>query len=415
MPDAFRVFAGVDWAQEVHVVCVTDATGRIIEERQVPHEGQALAEMADWLVALASGQADEVAVAIEVPHGAIVDTLLDRGCHVFAVNPKQLDRFRDRLFPAGAKDDSRDAFVLGDALRTDSRAFRRLAVGDPLMLQLREASRQDAELQEDFQRVVNRLHDLLVRVWPELLSLAPSVNEPWLWTLLRFAPTPSAGAALPVGRVRRILREHHIRRVTAEEVAAVLRAPSVHLAAGVREGTAPRIASLLEQLWLLHGQRHAMERRQRELLQALNDEAPAEKGREHQDVAILQSLPGIGVRIAATMLAEAAHALQARDYHGLRTLGGIAPITKKSGKSRQVQMRYACQRRVRTALYWWGMGAIRCDPLSHVHYQRLRAKGQTHGRALRGVIDRLLSVLVAMLKNDSLYDASRRHPAATAA
>jgi len=52
-----------------------------------------------------------VAVAIEVPRGAIVELLVERGFQVFAINPKQLDRFRDRHTVAGAKDDRRDAFV----------------------------------------------------------------------------------------------------------------------------------------------------------------------------------------------------------------------------------------------------------------------------------------------------------------
>lgn len=105
MEQSYRVFAGIDWADETHVVWATDASGQPVGEREVPHRGQALTEMAEWLIALAAGDAEAVAVAIETPHGPIVDTLLDRGCHVFAINPKQLDRFRDRFSPAGAKDD----------------------------------------------------------------------------------------------------------------------------------------------------------------------------------------------------------------------------------------------------------------------------------------------------------------------
>jgi hypothetical protein len=52
--------------------------------------------------------------------------LLERGFAVYAINPKQMDRFRDRFTVAGAKDDSRAAGVLGDSLRPDRRAFRRL-------------------------------------------------------------------------------------------------------------------------------------------------------------------------------------------------------------------------------------------------------------------------------------------------
>src|SRR5262245_40450721 len=46
----------------------------------------------EWLTLLTGGEPARVAVGLEVPRGAVVDTLLERGFHVFALNPKQLDR-----------------------------------------------------------------------------------------------------------------------------------------------------------------------------------------------------------------------------------------------------------------------------------------------------------------------------------
>ena len=63
--------------------------------------------MGDWLLLIA-GAADTVAVVIEVPHGPVVDSLIDRGFAAYTINPKQLDRLRDRFCVAGAKDDRRD-------------------------------------------------------------------------------------------------------------------------------------------------------------------------------------------------------------------------------------------------------------------------------------------------------------------
>src|SRR5215813_9034326 len=104
-------------------------------ERDFAHGGAGLAEMAAWLTGVAGAEPSAIHVAIEIPHGPIVETLLERGFNVYAINPKQLDRFRDRFSPAGAKDDSRDAEVLCDALRTDMRAFRRLALAEPLVIE----------------------------------------------------------------------------------------------------------------------------------------------------------------------------------------------------------------------------------------------------------------------------------------
>src|SRR5919206_2097384 len=97
-------FAGVDWGSERHPVCLLDAAGTVVGERAFAHDGAGLAALCDWLVSL-SGDPGAVAVAIEVPHGPVVDVLLDRGFAVHAINPKQLDRLRDRFSMAGAKDE----------------------------------------------------------------------------------------------------------------------------------------------------------------------------------------------------------------------------------------------------------------------------------------------------------------------
>ena len=89
--------------------------------------------MAAWILEVTGAAPEAVLVAIEVPHGPVVESLTERGFRVHAINPKQLDRFRDRFSPAGAKDDSRDAEVLGDALRTDPRCFRALQPLDPVV------------------------------------------------------------------------------------------------------------------------------------------------------------------------------------------------------------------------------------------------------------------------------------------
>jgi hypothetical protein len=87
------------------------------------HSGDGIRECIDWLLQLAGGDASSIAVAIEVPHGAVVESLIENNLAVFAINPKQMDRFRDRHTVAGAKDDDLDAFVMADSLRTDQRCF----------------------------------------------------------------------------------------------------------------------------------------------------------------------------------------------------------------------------------------------------------------------------------------------------
>src|SRR5262249_16240329 len=91
-----------------------------------------------------------------------------------------------------------------------------------------------------------------------------------------------------------------------------------------------------------------------------------------------------------------------------RAHSGIAPVTRQSGKTKQIIMRRGCSERLRNAMYPWARCSVQHDPLSKVPYARLRQKGHQHGRALRGVADRLLAILIAMLKRGKLYEANRR-------
>src|SRR3954454_5845802 len=109
----------------------------------------------------AAGDPGSVVVAIEVPHGPVVDALLDRGFAVYAINPKQLDRLRDRISVAGAKDDRRDGRVAAAGVRTDRPLFRRVLAGDPSVIELREWSRLAEELQQERVRLSNRIRQQL--------------------------------------------------------------------------------------------------------------------------------------------------------------------------------------------------------------------------------------------------------------
>src|ERR671932_1820086 len=190
-----RWFAGVDWGSERHHACLLDDAGAVVGERAFRHDAAGLAALCDWLVSVA-GHPGAVAVAIEVPHGPVVDAPLDRGFAVHAINPKQLDRLRDRFSMAGAKDDRRDARVAAAGLRTDPHLFRPLQIGDPGVVELREWSRLAEELQQDRLRLSNRSRQQLWRYYPQLLALTDDLTAEWILELWGMAHTPAEAARL---------------------------------------------------------------------------------------------------------------------------------------------------------------------------------------------------------------------------
>lgn len=405
--ETWQLSVGIDCGTQLHRVCVMNRDGEVVATRTVAHDGAALCELGDWLLTFGVRDPGLMRIAIEMPHGSVVDTLLERGFPMYAINPKQLSRFRERYSMAGAKDDDRDAWVLAKTVQSDPAAFRAIRVDDPQIIQLRQLARLDAELGEELVRTTNRLRDQLQRYFPQLLQLCPAADEPWLWRLLELASTPTQARAWRREDVERFLKPTRIRRFSVDDLYAVLMQPAVYLAPGTVDAAAHYVRVLLPRLQLLYRQRLESYRDLKQQLHTIVRDAPG-SDREHHDVTILLSLPGVGVRIAATMLAEAAQPLKARDYHALRLLSGLAPVTKASGKRRLVTMRYACNHQLRTAFYHWPRLALRTDAAARTHYTILRRAGHTHSRALRGVADRLLAVAVGMLKSGTLYDHRKR-------
>lgn len=418
MESEFDWYVGVDGGGATHHVCVLDAAGRVAGERAVAHAGADLAALAAWLHEVAGPSLARVAVGLESRHAGPVALCLEHGAAVFAINPKQLERFRERASAAGVKDDRRDAYTAASALRTDRGAFHRVAPDDARVVALRELSRTADELREDALRLANRLRAQLERYFPQMLALVPGADEPWLWTLLERVPTPAAAARVREAAVGRVLKAHRIRRVSAGEVLSALRAPALVVAPGTVEAVSAHVALLVPQLQLV-SEHHRRCLAQLEAAvaalagpgdppsQAVPNASSLPPDALGTAVRLVRSLPGVGPVIAGALVAEAAGALVAGDYHALRTQGGTAPVTKQSGKQRLVAMRYACNQRLRTALYHWARVSTQHDAAARHYYATLRGRGHSHARALRSVADRWLRILTAMLATGTTYDSTR--------
>lgn len=399
-------FVGIDWATQSHSVCLLDAEGRRIAQHEFAHGGAGLTELRDWLLEKTRAAPGQIAVAIEMPHGPVVEMLLEHGFAVFAINSKQLDRFRDRFTVAGAKDDRRDAHVLGASLRTDRAAFRQLAADDPVIIELREWSRMADELTQERTRLANRLRQQLWRYYPQAAKLTDDVADAWFLALWQKVPTPERAAKASEKAIARILTAYRIRRLDAATVLRTLRETPLFVAPGTTEAACAHIRSLAARLHLVNQQiKEAHQSLDRLCAELEGKENPSGQSSEQCDVTILRSWPGIGRVNLATLLAEAAEPLRRRDYHALRALAGAAPVTRQSGKQRFVVRRLACNRRLQSALHHWSRVAIQHDAATRRRYDALRQRGHGHARALRSVGDRLLFALCTTLERQTPYDA----------
>ncbi len=137
--------------------------GKKVIEKKVVENVEGLAEFGRWLDEQRA-KPIELWAAIEKPQGRIVDFLLDHGVVVYPVNPKALDRARDRFRMSQSKNDSFDAYVLAEFLRTDHGHLRALEPNSEQAQELKMLTRDQHRLVRQKTRLLNQLDDNAQRI-----------------------------------------------------------------------------------------------------------------------------------------------------------------------------------------------------------------------------------------------------------
>ncbi len=398
---------GIDWGSQTHPVCIRDGDGTVRGERAFAHSGASRADRADGIVTTTGAQPETSGIASEVPNGPVVDTRLDRGFALHSLNPKPLDRFRDRVSPAGAQDDRRDARVLAAALRTARAACRHRDPTTSEIIELREGSRLADQLTADRTRLANRAQQQLWRSDPQRLKVDSDRGKAWIRDLWTRVPTPAQAQTVRPASITRLLKRHRIRRIAAPAVLEILRTPAVTVAPGTTQAASAHLRIVFAQLDLI-GTHITEAHPQIDRLIATRAESEDPTGIDTQrDVDILRSRPGVGRTVRATRLADADDPLRRRDDQALRCVSGVAPVTRRSGQSLSVVRRLAAHNRLRCARHHGAAVAVQHDTVSQAKDQALRERGHGHARALRSVADRRLAVACARLETQTLFDPAR--------
>ena len=399
------LFVGDDWAEAHHDIELVDEAGRVLVRRRLPEGVEGIAALhaliADHLGE--NDQPEDVAVGIETDRGPWVQALLATGYTVYAVNPLQVARYRERHSTSGAKSDAGDAHVLAELVRTD-RAHHRPIAGDSEQAgQLKVLARAHQNMIWSRQRQANLLRSTLREFYPAALqAFSTDLFGRDALAVLAIAPTPEAGKALRPSQVEQALRTAGRRRnlaSTAERICAALRTeqlnvqPLLTLAYGA---TVRAVVAVLTELT-----------RQVELLA---EQVETSFG-QHPDAEIYQSQPGLGPILGARVLAEFgddpdryAHAKARKNY------SGMSPITRASGTRRIVLARYARNQRLSDALFLQAFSALSTSAGARGYYDRQRSRGATHHQALRALGNRLVGILHGCLRHKATYDEDTAWP-----
>ena len=391
------LFVGDDWAEAHHDVELMDAAGRTLAKARLP-EGVAGMARLHMMIAEQLGEdidEAEVAVGIETDRGPWVAALIAAGYTVYAINPLQVARYRERHSVSGAKSDTADAHTLADMVRTDSHQLRPVA-GDTAAAQaVKVVTRAHKTLIWERTRHTQRLRHALRDYFPAALEAFEDLDAADALELLARAPDPASAARLTIAQISAALTRARRRNIPekAARIQTVLRAEQLGQPQMVTAAYAATTRAAVAVLTTLQEQ-----------VTALQGQVDAHFG-QHPDAKIISSQPGLGPILGARVLAEFGDDPDRyTDAKSRKNYAGTSPITRASGKKKVVMARFVHNDRLIDALMTQAFAALNASPGARAYYDQLKARGIEHHAALRQLGNRLVGILHGCLKTRTCYD-----------
>jgi transposase len=397
------LFVGDDWAEDHHDVELMDQAGRTLAKARLPEGVAGIARLHAMIAEQLGEDADEaeVLVGIETERGPWVAALLAAGYTVYAVNPLQAARYRERHGVSGAKSDPADAHTLADMVRTDAHQLRPVAADSPDAEAIKVIARAHKTLIWERTRHVLRLRHALREYFPAALEAFEDLDAADTLQLLTKAPDPASAAKLTRTQIRAALKGARRRDIDTKTARIQDALRSRHLGrheviTGAYAATTRSIVAVLgvlnEQIKVLQGQ-------------------VAEHFGRHPDAEIIMSQPGMGPLLGARVLAEFGDATgRYADAKARKNYAGTSPITRASGKKKVVAARFVHNDRLIDALILQAQSALRASPGARAYYDKQRARGLGHNAALRQLANRLVGILHGCLKTRTNYNESTAWP-----
>jgi transposase len=388
---------GIDWANNKHDICIRDIGDRqILATMIITNDATGVSEL-DEMIATLGYQAKNCVVAIETPHGLLVGYLLQQGYAVYAIQPRAVDRYRDRRYSSGNKTDPIDAAALSDILCIDRDYHRPIPADSPLAQEIKLISRHRQKLVVQRTSIKNQLTACLKAYYPAALGLFSDLDQAITWAFLRAYPNAEAASQASLADLETFfVQQGYTCRRKIPEIFEKLQAPIIPVADWQIRANQRQMLVLVDLLSALQPQIQAYERELSNLLD------------QHEDAFIFRGLPNAGDITAAWLLGEIG---DCRDkFHnasGMQALAGSCPVTRQSNKRRTVKFRTACCKPFRNGVQQfarlsthptqgapWARGFVR-DQLD---------RGHSLNRARRALGNRWLSIIFRLWQDRIVYD-----------
>jgi transposase len=395
--EQFAAFIGIDWADEKHDVCLRVADSDRLERSTIRHTPEDLEQWAEALRRRFGGK--PVAVCLEMARGPLVSALLKHSLFVlFPVNPLTLSKYREAWHPSGAKDDPTDAQLMLEVLVKHRDKLNELRLQSPAMRALQRLVEDRRRLVEDRVRLTNRIVAALKEYFPQVLDWFEDRGTGTFCDFVERWPSVQQAKRARSETLKVFFHEHNVRysQRIEERIVAIKSAVVLTEDAGVVIPAKLLVLSLVPAL--------------RAMLNGIKqyDDAIAEHCDKLSDYRIFSSFPAAAEVFAPRLLAAFGEdRSRFKSAQAMQCYGGVAPVTKRSGKEHWVRWRYCSTKFVRQTLVEWSAQTIPHSYWAGEFYKRHRERGGTHQGALRALAFKWVRILYRCWVNKTPYDESR--------
>ena len=385
---------GLDWADQRHAICLRATGSSEPEFCQLEQKPDALH---GWVAQLRIRfQAQPIGIAIEQSRGAVIHALMMYDFLVlYPINPKALARYREAFRTSGAKDDPSDAELLLDFLRLHRSRLRPWLADTISTRRLQILTEYRRKLVNNRVRHTNRTTSLLKMYFPQALAWAGGLDTLQACDFLQKWPTLSALQQARPFQLRRFYRHHHSRNLSLIEnrIQQIAAAHSLTDDPAIIDALSLAVQAEVCQI--------------RVLLQQIArfDQILAHQFAAHPDHTLFESFPGAGPVLAPRLLAAlGTDRSRWQSAADLQSHSGMAPVTKKSGKSLRIQRRLACSHFVHQTFQEFAAQSIRFSCWARAFYHQMRSRGLHHPAAVRALAFKWIRILFRCWKDQKPYD-----------
>ena len=394
------LYVGIDWSDPgtPHRVYITDDSGDRLAAFPVEHTPEEMQSLFSKVREMAKNTAD-VLFALETSRGLVASSIIEAGFTLYPINPKAVDRYRDRYTVSGKKDDYFDAMVLANILRTDRHNHQPLLPDSPLTKELRAYTRGYDALVKTKTMFSNRITSHLKDYYPVALDLFGEIDQMVTLNFLEKFLTPDSFQRASKYKIEKVLKKSHypgVKEKTAK-IFALSKKPQFKIEVEIAEAKSLYLRSLVAQLKNILVSLREFEQKIAELLE------------RHPDKDIFTSLPGAASITAARFISNFGdNRLRYQKVAHAQAEAGTCPVTMRSGKSNHVSFRYACRKPFRYTATQFAFTSMKESEWAKQKYATYRQRnGDDHNLALRCLANAWLEIIFPMWRDRTPYNVEK--------